>query len=166
MRYRLAAALSCLILFPSLGVALGETKPYQIAVAKFDFKDTSGEPTNQDAKHSEFLVRFDETLNSALKNDGSFSILPVACDSRPCSLANLGLKALLDAAATTEAKYLLVGQIHKMSTLVGWTMFAVVEIGTGKTVCDRFLTYRGDTEEAWTRAAAGVARDIKLHCLK
>ncbi|MCO5063944.1 MAG: DUF3280 domain-containing protein [Rhizobiaceae bacterium] len=166
MRHRLSAVLLGLFLLPSVCSAGNGTTPYRIAVANFDFNDTSGEPNNQDLKHSTLLARFDDALESALADDSEFKVSPLTCRDEPCSLANSGLQALLDAAADTDADYLLIGQMHKMSTLVGWTKFALVEIATGKAVCDRFLTYRGDTEEAWTRAAAGVGRDIKRHCLK
>lgn len=97
--------------------------------------------------------------------DSEFKATRLTCQQAPCSLASTSLKTLLDAAAATDADYLLIGQMHKMSTLVGWTKYALVKVATGKAVCDRFLTYRGDTEEAWKRAAVGVGRDIKRHCL-
>ena len=52
-----------------------------------------------------------------------------------------------------------------MSTLVGWVKFAVLDLGDNKAVCDRYLTYRGDTDEAWRRAAKFTTRDIEEHCI-
>lgn len=165
MRDRLAITLLGLILLSSLCWADDAFKLHRIVVASFDFKDTSGEPQDQARKHSALLVHFDDSLHSALATDSEFQATRLTCQHNPCSLASTSLKTLMGAAAATDADYLLIGQMHKMSTLVGWAKFALVEIATGKAVCDRFLTYRGDTEEAWKRAAVGVARDIKRHCL-
>jgi hypothetical protein len=52
-----------------------------------------------------------------------------------------------------------------MSTLVGWVKFAVLDLSENKPLCDRYLTYRGDTDEAWRRAAAFTARDVGKYCM-
>ena len=81
------------------------------------------------------------------------------------SCAALLLGALAAQARAADAKYLLVGEVHKMSTLVGWVKFAVLDLEANKPLCDRYLTYRGDTDEAWRRAAAFTARDVDKYCM-
>jgi len=144
----------------------GETKPQQhFAIARFDFRDTSGEATPQEQKHSTMLVEFQNALNTSFTTEVPARVVQLDCQQTSCSLATAGLAELLNAAKSVSADYLLVGQIHKMSTLVGWVKYALVDVSSGQTVCDRFLTYRGDNEEAWKRAANGVRRDIGNHCL-
>ena len=63
------------------------------------------------------------------------------------------------------ATLLLVGEVRKTSTLVGWMKFAVLDLSRKVATCDRFLTYRGDTDEAWRRAARFAADDIRRHCI-
>ncbi len=67
--------------------------------------------------------------------------------------------------AAYEIRFLLVGEVHKTSTLVGWIKFAVLDLRGKTTTCDRFLTYRGDTDEAWHRAAEFAGRDIGRNCI-
>ncbi len=63
------------------------------------------------------------------------------------------------------ATLLLVGEVHKTSTLVGWMKFAVLDLRRRTATCDRLLTYRGDTDEAWHRAAQFAVRDIERNCI-
>lgn len=51
-----------------------------------------------------------------------------------------------------------------MSTLIGWMKFAVIDLDMNNALCDRFLSYRGGTDEAWQRATRGMLRDIENHC--
>ncbi|WP_425248644.1 DUF2380 domain-containing protein [Chelativorans salis] len=70
-----------------------------------------------------------------------------------------------NAGEKSDAGYLLIGEVHKMSTLVGWVKFAVLDLNSNRPVCDRFLSYRGDNDEAWRQAAAFAVRDIERHCI-
>jgi hypothetical protein len=47
-----------------------------------------------------------------------------------------------------------------MSTLVQWAKIQVADEEQGRIVFDRLLTFRGDTDEAWQKAEAFVARDV------
>jgi hypothetical protein len=132
-----------------------------LAVAGFSFKDTSGEIRDQTAEHAARLKAFGAVLNDDLA--ASPKIDPVAL---PCEASQCGdLGALAAQAKAASARFLLVGEVHKMSTLVGWVKFAVLDLDGNKPVCDRYLTYRGDTDEAWRRAAAFTARDVGKYCL-
>jgi hypothetical protein len=136
-------------------------EPSTLAVAAFSFRDTSGEVRDQTAEHAARLKAFGAVLNDDLA--ASLKIDPVAlpCETGRCR----DLGALAAQARAVDAKYLLVGEVHKMSTLVGWVKFAVLDLDANKPVCDRYLTYRGDTDEAWRRAAAFTARDVGKYCM-
>jgi len=82
-----------------------------------------------------------------------------------CGNCAPGLAELMDQAREKGAQYMLLGYFHKMSTLVGWVKFAVFDLATNDPACDRFLTYRGDTDEAWFRASRMMVRDIVRNCL-
>lgn len=135
-----------------------------MAVAGFDFRDTSGEIRDQSAEHEARLNDVASTLLEGLSESGNFEPIALNCQNG-CSARTAGLEALSRKAGAIEADYLLVGEVHKMSTLVGWMKFAVLDLAEKKPVCDRFLTYRGDTDEAWHRAAEFVVRDIERHCV-
>jgi len=139
--------------------------PSILAIARFDFRDTSGEVRDQNAEHRKRLDDVAATLLAEL--DGSESIRPMAltCRIGECSARTSGLEGLSAEAAAAGATLLLIGEVHKTSTLVGWMKFAVLDLRRKKATCDRFLTYRGDTDEAWRRAARFAALDIERNCI-
>jgi hypothetical protein len=141
-------------------------EPARLAVADFDFIDTSGEPKYQTAEHARRLQAFGATLENSLSTHGRVALTRLACASAPCSGRIEGLPALSAKAIDTGARFLLVGEVRKMSTLIGGVKFAVVDLTNNTPSCDRFLSYRGDTDEAWQRAAAFTAGDIVKYCLR
>ncbi|RWM97483.1 MAG: DUF2380 domain-containing protein [Mesorhizobium sp.] len=138
-------------------------EPKSLAVANFEFKDTSGEVRDQTAEHAARLKAFGVALQDGLSE--KIEVVALPCQAEQCTIKDPGLVDLSRQARTASAKYLLIGQVHKMSTLVGWVKFAVVDLNDNKPVCDRYLTYRGDTDEAWRRAAEFTARDVEKHCI-
>ena len=48
-----------------------------------------------------------------------------------------------------------------MSTLVQWASVELVDVEADKLLDDRFLTFRGDSDEAWRRAEAFVVEKMK-----
>lgn len=140
-------------------------EPSRLAIAGFDFRDTSGEVRDQVALHEARLKAFGTTLHDALADNPKIELVPLGCGADPCTPRKSGLDVLSAKARTDGSRYLLVGEVHKMSTLVGWVKFAVLDLNENKPVCDRYLTYRGDTDEAWRRAADFAARDIEKNCI-
>jgi Protein of unknown function (DUF2380) len=69
----------------------------------------------------------------------------------------------LTAARTAGADYALLGVVQKMSTLVLWCRASLIDLATRKVVLDRWLTFRGDTDEAWRRAASFLTRELEAH---
>lgn len=132
-----------------------------LAVAGFSFKDTSGEVRDQTAEHAARLKAFGAVLQDDLSASPKIDLVALPCEVDRCG----DLGAIATQARAASARYLLVGEVHKMSTLVGWVKFAVLDLSENKPVCDRYLTYRGDTDEAWRRAAAFIARDVGKYCI-
>ena len=67
---------------------------------------------------------------------------------------------LQKAARAAGARFVLLGGVHKMSTLVQWAKIQIADEERGRIVFDRLLTFRGDTDEAWQKAESFVARDV------
>ncbi|RWF69121.1 MAG: DUF2380 domain-containing protein [Mesorhizobium sp.] len=145
--------------------AFADAEPTILAVTDFEFKDTSGEVRDQTAEHEARLKAFGVALQDGLSGNQKIDLVALPCRAEQCTIKDPGLVDLSKRARTVSAKYLLIGQVHKMSTLVGWVKFAVLDLNDNKPVCDRYLTYRGDTDEAWRRAAEFTARDIEKHCI-
>lgn len=136
-----------------------------LAVAAFDFRDTSGEPRDQTAEHAARLKLFDAALREELARHARIRPLALACRVELCSARNAGLEAVLAQAKAAQAHFLMIGEFHKISTLIGALKLAVYDLGDGRVTCDRSLSYRGDTDEAFLRAARFAAREIAERCI-
>ncbi|MCT7374103.1 DUF3280 domain-containing protein [Chelativorans salis] len=166
-----AAIYSKLLLIPAAaaGIVSAEVsdaaEPLPLAISNFDFRDTSGEVRDQTAEHERRLRALDVALQKGLSDSEGIKSILLTCQTGKCSARAAGLEALSTQARNAGARYLLIGEVHKMSTLVGWVKFAVMDLNSNKPACDRFLSYRGDTDEAWQHAAEFVVRDIEKHCM-
>src|ERR1700735_4297135 len=58
------------------------------------------------------------------------------------------------------ADFVLVGGIHKMSTLVQWAKAGVIDLRSGQIVLDKLFTFRGDTDQAWGRAEVFISNEL------
>jgi len=156
-----------LIVLICLGATSGfarDMTPTRIAVAHFDFVDTSGEVKDQKARHEELLRLFETELQQTLTQDDRLELVALTCGSGRCSSADPGVARLASQARAANARYLLAGGVHKMSTLVGWAQFTLFDLENNRVACDRLVTYRGDTTEAWRRAGKFGAKDVLRAC--
>lgn len=55
----------------------------------------------------------------------------------------------------------IIGGIHKTSTLVQWAKVAVIDVNANHLLFDKLYTFRGDNDQAWDRAEAFIAGDIR-----
>lgn len=140
-------------------------EPVTLATSGFDFRDTSGEVRDQRAEHAKRLKVLGIALQEGLSASNRMNLVPLTCGAGDCTARTAGVEAVSVQAREAGARYLLVGEVRKMSTLVGGVKFAVLDLASSKPICDRFLSYRGDTDEAWRRAGAFAAQDIEKRCL-
>jgi hypothetical protein len=134
-------------------------QPAALAVLNLDYVDTSGEPTDQTAAHQRRAADFVSALQRDLAANGQYRIVPMSCGSAPCDPAMNPLE-LQKAARAAGAKLVLLGGVHKMSSLVQWAKIQIADEDQGRIVFDRLLTFRGDTDEAWQKAESFLARDV------
>ena len=160
---RLAGAALGLGMFLTLSSARSEdvkAPPIPIAVADFDYFDTSGEPTNQRAEHQARLQAFADAIRADLERDGRYRVVALSCPKTRCAAAELAPAELLEKARAAGANRLLYGGIQKMSTLIQNAKVQVVDIGENKLRFDRLVTFRGDTDESWQRAERFIVKDL------
>ena len=157
-------------IFPAilmLGIALTGTAvaEQRLAVADFDFLDTSGEVRPQEEEEQTArMALFLKTLRGEIDRTDIFEVvLPDCADG--CSPARTSFEDMASAARQVEARLLLVGRIHKISTLIGKMNIYVIDLKGDQVVCERSLSYRGDSDQAWTRAAKFAAKDVTRYCL-
>jgi len=150
---------AALALAPPAAAADGAPPPVPIAVLDLVYVDTSGEPRDQTQEHAARVRRFSDTLRSDLERSGRFRIVTPQCGPAPC-MADGEPSELLARAREAGAKLVLIGGVHKQSTLIQWAKVQAVDVDAGRPVLDKLLTFRGDTDEAWGRAEAFVAREL------
>ena len=91
---RPAAFGACLsVLMAALAsAAFGETPARPgLAIARFDFRDTSGEVRDQTVEHGARLQELAVTLNQALSKTEKIRPIALACQSDGCSARTSGL---------------------------------------------------------------------------
>jgi len=132
-----------------------------LAIVDFAYVDTSHEPVDQTAAHEERLQAFMTALRRDFLADGQFRLVPVSCGPVPCTADGLTPADLFRAAADVGAQILVIGGIHKQSTLVQWAKVEAIDIAANRVVFDRLFTFRGDSDEAWSRAEAFVSRELR-----
>ncbi|HEY6641893.1 DUF2380 domain-containing protein [Povalibacter sp.] len=160
---RAIAALSLalvVVLCPHAHAADNERDPVSIALIDLDYRDTSGEPTDQSEAHQARLRGFMDALRDDLARDGRFRIVDPKCDPAPCSIDQTDSQSLLDAAKAAGAKLLLYGGIHKASTLIQFADVLVADVDKDQVVVQRSLNFRGDDDRSWMRAEKFVARQL------
>ncbi len=96
-------------------------------------------------------------LRQDFERNGPYHLVTVSC-GMACMDAEL--PDLARAASQAGAKIVVIGGIHKMSTLVQWARVEAIDVDAKRLVLDRLFTFRGDTEQAWDRAEAFIFREI------
>jgi uncharacterized protein DUF2380 len=150
-----AAALVC-----PMSVGLSAT-PLTIAVADFDYIDTSGEAKDQRAAHQARMAQFAELLRAKLGAQGDFRVLPLECAEPPCTPINMQPDHFITASRRSGARFVVYGGIHKISTLVQWGDVQLLDLEADKVLFRQNVTFRGDTDEAFRRAAAFVGDSLR-----
>jgi hypothetical protein len=131
-----------------------------LAVAEMQYVDTSGEVVDQTADHVRRRREFEASLRGDLAKSGRMRDVGLDCPPNACSVADIDVDRLIGKAQAAGASHLLIGAVHKMSTLVQQAKFNIIDVKSRKVVFDRYVTFRGDSDQAWRRAEAFVASQI------
>jgi hypothetical protein len=134
--------------------------PPSLAVAEIDYVDTSGEVVDQSADHRRRLRAFEASLRSDLAASGKWRSVALDCPLDACSIGDITANQLIGKAQAAGADFLLISAFHKVSTLVQWAKFDMMDLKAQKLSFERLVSFRGDNDEAWRRAEAFMVRDI------
>ena len=134
-----------------------------LAVAEIQYADTSGEVIDQSADHFRRLREFEASLRTDLAASGKVQNVGLDCPPNACSVGDIDADQLLGKAQAAGAGYLLISSFHKVSTLVQWAKFDLVEVKTRNVVFNRLVTFRGDNDKAWRHAESFIVREILDH---
>jgi hypothetical protein len=135
-----------------------ETAGVVIAIVDFNYVDTSGEVLDQRSEHDVRLSIFMSALKDDLAAGGKFRVIVPVCGPDSCSWSNGN--ELLKAAHAAGGDFLMVGGIHKMSTIVQWAKAEVIDLRSGQVAFDKLFTFRGDTDQAWRRAEEFISNEL------
>jgi opacity protein-like surface antigen len=130
-----------------------------VAVADFDYSDTSGEAVDQTAQHRDRMAIFASLLRDSLQRD--HRVVRPDCPQPPCTAGAMAAGDLVAAARRDGARYLVYGGIRKMSTLVQWGEVQLLDVDRDQLVLRRTVTFRGDTDMAFRRAAEFVGETVR-----
>jgi hypothetical protein len=141
-------------------LASTQDKPPGLAVAEMDYVDTSGEVVDQSADHRRRLRAFEASLRSDLTASGKLRSVVLDCPPNACSVGDIDANQLIAKAQAAGADFLLISAFHKVSTLVQWAKFDMIDVKAQRLSFERLVSFRGDNDEAWRRAEAFIARDF------
>jgi len=160
-RYRapfpIVAAMLAAALAAGSALADGETG-IPAVIADFDNLDSAGEAPDSTAAHAARVAGFAGLLRDNLAAQGRYEVLALSCPEAACTAGGMAPDDLVQAARASGARVLVYGGIHKMSTLVHWGKIQAVDLESDRLLLDRSFSFRGDTDEAFQRAAEFIVR--------
>jgi hypothetical protein len=143
--------------------SLAQTDVPVMAVAEIQYSDTSGEVVDQSADHFRRLREFEASLRTDLAASGKVRNVALDCPANACSIGEIEPAKLLDKAQAAGAGYLLISSFHKVSTLVQWAKFDIIDVKTRNVVFNKLVTFRGDNDKAWQNAESFIVGEILDH---
>ena len=151
-------AVAAMLLLPG---GLPAAAPIAVAVADFDYFDTSGEVADQSAEHQARVASFANLLRKDLAAIGDYRVVPIECQNPPCTATSLSQELFIAAARKAGARLVVYGGIRKMSTLVQWGEIQLLDLEAEKLLMRRTVTFRGDNDAAYRHAANFVGDQLK-----
>jgi Protein of unknown function (DUF2380) len=143
------------------------TEPPSLLVLNLELVDSSGEVTDQREDHERRLAAVRDILATELAGRDVYAVVDPAA-----------IQAEID--ATRERQYLhacngcelrfaraagadrvLTGHVRKVSSLIMALWIDIKDADTGRPVVRKVLDFRGDTDEAWQRAALYLVRELE-----
>jgi hypothetical protein len=141
------------------GQARGADEATTIGVLDLVYVDTSGEPGDQTEAHKKRAAEFVARLKQDLEASGRYRVVPLTCAAGACA-SDASPAEIQNSARQAGAKLVLIGAVHKQSTLIQWAKMDIVATDDNKVVFDKLLTFRGDSDDAWEKAESFGAREI------
>ena len=122
-------------------------EPVTVAVADFDYSDTSGEIKDQVDAHRARVVAFGQLLRDGLQSEGKYRVVGLDCPDGGCTAASMRSDDFLAHGRRSGARLVVYGGIRKMST-VQWGEVQVLDLQRNELLLRRTVTFRGDTDTA------------------
>ena len=131
-----------------------------VAVLDFSYSDTAGEAQDMTTEHRKWLEALAAGLRKGFERTGAYRVVTPVCHPEPCEVGRTSPDQLEGAAKEAGAQLLVMGGVHKKSTLLQWAKVLAVNLVDNQVVTDKLITFRGDDETAWERAEKFISRDL------
>ena len=154
-------ALCAFAALPFLSDGSPAAAPIAVAVADFDYFDTSGEVADQSAEHRARVASFANLLRDNVAAQGDYRVVTIECRDPPCTATSLSQDVFIAAARKAGARLVIYGGIRKMSTLIQWGEIQLLDLDAEKLLMQRTVTFRGDNDAAYRHAANFVGDQLK-----
>jgi hypothetical protein len=136
-----------------------------LAVLPFEIEDTSGEagPAN---RHDAMLARLTTLVGEQIAAAKPYDVVPEERVREAVAAVNTGTflrrcnGCEVDIAKRVGARYVLIGWLFKMSTLILTLHIEIKDVTTGKPVYARAFDFRGDNERSYQHAAKILVRSL------
>ncbi len=129
-----------------------------IALMPVKFFDTSKEARDQQADHNRRITLMAEALRTQLAAGNQ--VQPITAEAVASACNPETVPCLIELAESNTADIATFIVVHKTSTLIMQVFTQVVDLKSQSLLYNRDLSFRGDTDESWTKAAGFLARDI------
>jgi hypothetical protein len=159
--YSPTVLLACMLAAPTAWLVMAGAQaagPLTVAVAEFDYVDTSGEPVDQTSVHRARVADFAAQVRQRLAEQG-YEVRPLSC-AEACTAATASPDGLAAAARKAGARLMVAGGIHKMSTLIQFGEVQLLDLDKNALLLRRNFSFRGDNDTAFRRAAAFVGETL------
>ncbi len=164
LRSRASAVLTMLCAVTALSLQSGGSPaaaPIAVAVADFDYFDTSGEVVDQSAEHRARVASFAKLLRDNLAAQSDYRVVTIECPDHPCTATSMSQDVFIAAVRRAGARLVVYGGIRKMSTLIQWGEVQLLDLEAEKLLMRRTVTFRGDNDAAYRHAANFVSDTLK-----
>ena len=121
--------------------------------------DTSGEAQDQRAAHAARAAAVADELAGALSATGR-EVAVVAREEMAARCPGRAPRCLLDLVREKGGAEVLLASVHKSSSLILTLHAQLVDPAADRIVLSRELSFRGDTDEAWTHAARFLGKEL------
>jgi hypothetical protein len=155
--FRLCSFICALLFLIEPAVAAAPLQ--RLLVLDFEIVDASNEPTDHRAEHARRLTLIRDAISAALAARNAYVIVDHDAIRGEINaiLEHQYLRACngceLPLARRVGADLVMIGKFNKISTLIGSMNILIKDANTGEVVYARTFGFRGDTDQAWLRAA-------------
>ncbi|HXY57417.1 MAG TPA: DUF3280 domain-containing protein [Methylocystis sp.] len=140
----------------------------RLLVLDFELVDTSNEPIDRRDEHARRLAAVHDYLAKAIAARGVYEVVDsgVVRAKIDAVLAHQYLRSCngcqIELAREAGADFVMLGRFNKISTLIGSMDILIQDVKTQAPIYHQTFGFRGDTDEAWLRAAKFYAGTLKL----